>query len=65
MIRIKELREEKDMLQDELAEAIGMTRQGVSAYETGIREPNIEKLIQIADIFDVSIDYLVGRTNKR
>jgi transcriptional regulator with XRE-family HTH domain len=58
--RLKQLREEKGMIQKELAEKIGVTRNSITAYENGNREPDLEKIINLAKIFDVSIDYLVG-----
>lgn len=40
-----------------------MTQNSISRYETGVRKPDYDTLIQLADYFDVSIDYLVGRTD--
>lgn len=63
--RLKKLREEKNLNQTELAALFGLTQNAFSAYERGLREPNIEKMTQIADFFGVSLDYLFGRTNDR
>ena len=51
--------------QEKLAEITGKTRQTVSQYVNGISEPGYDTLIKIADYFDVSIDYLLGRTKDR
>ena len=61
--RIKQLRNDNGIMQKELSESIGVAPRTLRGYEGGTREPNIEKLIAIADYFDVSLDYLVGRTD--
>ena len=43
---------------------LGMSQNTISRYETGAREPSNDELIAIADYFDVSIDYLLGRTDR-
>ncbi len=58
--RIKQLREDSGMLQKELAAKIGVSRYAITGYESGKREPDLEKIIALAKVFDVSIDYLVG-----
>jgi transcriptional regulator with XRE-family HTH domain len=63
--RIKDLRAEKGISQNELAKALGLTQQAISAYENGLREPDLETLQKIADFFNVSVDYLLGRTDVR
>ncbi|MBO5907387.1 MAG: helix-turn-helix transcriptional regulator [Clostridia bacterium] len=50
------------MKQSELAEATGINQRTISNYETGKTEPDAAALIKLADFFNVSIDYLVGRT---
>lgn len=60
--RIKDLREDRDMRQSDLAAATGIDQRTISNYETGKTSPDAYALIKIADFFDVSIDYLVGRT---
>lgn len=63
-VRLKELR--GDMFQEELAEELGISRATLSHLENGRQEPNLELLEKIADFFNVSVDYLIGRTiNKR
>ena len=61
--RIKDLREDRDLRQSDLARATGIDQRTISNYETGKTSPDAYALIKLADFFDVSIDYLVGRTN--
>ena len=61
--RIKDLREDADMRQIDLANAVGIDQRTISNYETGKTYPDSFALIKLADYFHVSIDYLVGRTN--
>ncbi|WP_018757557.1 helix-turn-helix domain-containing protein [Paenibacillus terrigena] len=61
--RISELREQKGWTQEELATMIGISRAALSHYEKNRRKPDFETLTQLADLFQVSIDYLIGRTN--
>lgn len=58
--RLKELRTEKDINQVELSAEIGVSKGIISLWESGLREPGMYSLIQLAKFFDVSIDYLVG-----
>lgn len=62
-IRIRDLREDRDVKQCDLAEAIGINQQTISNYETGKTIPDAFVLIKIADFFGVSIDYLLGRVD--
>lgn len=60
--KLTELREEAGMKQAELAKKMGVARQTISNYENAERGVNIDFLAQIADFFNVSVDYLMGRT---
>lgn len=60
--RIRDLREDMDLRQSDLAERTGIDQRTISNYETGKTMPDAYALIKLADFFDVSIDYLVGRT---
>lgn len=60
-MRIKELREERHILQKELGDALGIAQNTLSQYETGRREPDLDTTQKIADFFGVSVDYLLGR----
>lgn len=61
---LKKLREKNKLKQEDLAELIGSTKSTISQYETGKREPDLDKLILFADYFNVTTDYLLGRTAK-
>lgn len=63
--RLKLLRKERRVYQRELAERLELTLRGYQFYEDGTNEPNIKSLIALADFYGVTIDYLVGRTDKR
>ena len=62
-LRLKELRLTRNITQLKLALDLNMSQNTISRYETGEREPGIVELIAIADYFDVSIDYLLCRTD--
>ncbi len=64
-MRLKELRTEKKITQLKLAMELNMSQNTISRYETGERQAGYAELIKIADYFDVSIDYLLGRTDKK
>lgn len=59
---LKDLRLEKNIGQVELAKALNVSKGIISLWENGLREPSMNSLILLADFFDVSIDYLVGRS---
>ena len=59
--RLKEIRMARSKKQREVAEALGIKTRSYQAYEGGTREPTINTLIQLADYFDVTLDYLTGR----
>ena len=59
------LRNERGLSQEKAAASQGIAYRSYRRYETGEREPTASVLIQIADFYGVSIDYLVGRTEKR
>ena len=58
---LKRIREAAEMTQTEVAYKLNITRQAYNHYETGKREPTVETLIKLADLFHVSTDYLLGR----
>lgn len=60
-MRLKELRKERDLTQTDVANALFLTQHGYSNYEVGRTEPNIETLCKLADYYNVTLDYLVGR----
>lgn len=62
-LRLKETRKEKKLTQEELAEKADISRVMVSRYETGTVIPTVDVLVSLADALDVSIDYLLGRSD--
>jgi len=65
MNRIKDLREDNDITQKDLAERLNIAKSTLSGYENGTSEPSFQILFKIADIFHVSLDYILGRTNDK
>ena len=61
-MRLKELRKKRGISQLKLAMDLNMNQNSVSRYETGEREADYKTLIALADYFDVSVDYLLERT---
>ena len=60
-MRLRELRNKSGLTQNEIASKLGVSGQTILNWENGIYEPKINQLIQLADLFGVSIDYLVER----
>ncbi len=60
---LKLLRHSKELGQQRLADILNISAKTVSHWETGYTEPSISQLIHLAELFDVSIDELVGRIN--
>ena len=63
--RIRELREDSDMTQTQVAKIIGMSQTGYSKYETGENDIPTQILIRLSELYDVSTDYLLGLRDKR
>ena len=63
--RLKKLRADKHLTQAQVAKRVGVTASMVSSYETDIRLPSYEVMMRLADLFGVSVDYLLGREEKR
>ncbi|WP_367277887.1 helix-turn-helix domain-containing protein [Clostridium sp.] len=62
---LRELREEKKLTQSELAKFLNVSRASISAYENRTNDPSLDVLIKMADFFNVSLDYLLGRTPEK
>ena len=62
-MRLRELRNKSGFTQNEIANKLGVSSQTILNWENGIYEPKINQLIQLADMFNVSVDYLIGRKN--
>ncbi len=65
LLRLKEIREDRDVPQKELAQLLNTTQQQYSKYELGIQLIPIDRLCLLADYYNVSLDYLVCRTDER
>ena len=65
LINLKALRKEADISQQRLGEAVNISQQSINQYENQDVEPDIANLTKLADYFNTSIDYLVGRTDIR
>lgn len=63
--RLKELREKYGYTQDELAKKLGTSRSRIANYEQGTRQPDFEMQETLADLFNVSLDYLFGRNESQ
>jgi len=63
--RLKQLRQEKHLKQEQVALLVGVTKSAVSAWELDMRQPSYEALIRLAELYRVSTDYLLGRTSNR
>lgn len=64
MLRLKSLREDKDLKQSDVAKLLNVSQVSYGRYELGLSEPSIDSLIKLADFYNVSLDYLVGRDIK-
>ena len=64
MTRLKELRLSRGLTLKAMAEQLHMVQRNYQRYETGEVDPPLSKVIALADYFDVSLDYLVGRSDK-
>jgi transcriptional regulator with XRE-family HTH domain len=62
--RIAQLREKHSLTQEDLSNKLGITRASLSHYENNRREPDYNTIVNIANFFKVSIDYLMGRTDE-
>ena len=63
--RIQDLRNDSDLSQKQISEILHISQRSYSHYETGSRNIPIEMLIRLADYYDTTIDYLVGRTDNK
>jgi len=63
--RLKELREDQGMTQGDLATILNTARSTITLYENNTNEPNIDTLVKLANLFNVSLDYLLCRTKEK
>ena len=62
-MKLRELRTKSGLTQNEIAKRLGVSGQTILNWENGIYEPKINQLIQLANLFEVSVDYLIERNN--
>lgn len=60
---IKQLRKENEMTQTDLANKLGLSKSNISKYENDVVDPPVDIIILLSDIFQVSTDYILGKTN--
>jgi len=63
--RLRDLREDRDVTQGQIAKLLGTTQQQYSKYEKGVQEIPVHHLITLAEFYHVSVDYLLERTDER
>ena len=63
--KIKQLREKSEMTQAELARELGLTRSSINAWEMGLSVPSTPFIVELAKLFGVSTDYLLGLTDEK
>ena len=63
--RIQDLRTDSDLSQKQISQILHISQRSYSHYETGSRNISVEMLIRLANYYNISIDYLVGRTDKK
>lgn len=61
--RLKDLREDNDLLQKDICNKLGISQTVYSRYERGFQTIPVEHLIKLADLYDTSVDYILGRTD--
>lgn len=64
-MRLRDLREDNDLKQSQIAEILNIKQNTYSQYENGKREIPISLLWKLADYYNISVDYLIGRTDKK
>lgn len=62
--RLKDLREDKDLSQEQIGQILGIRQTVYSRYERGFQSIPVEHLLVLADLYNTSIDYILGRTNE-
>ena len=64
-IKLAMLRKERGYTQEQLSDFLNLTRSAISNYELGLNEPSLDTMVAIANLYGVSLDWLMGRTNLR
>ena len=65
MLRLKELRNQKNMSQQKLATTLGVSRSTIAMWETNSSRPDNEMIIKLSEVFNVSVDYLLGKDTSK
>ena len=63
--KLKDLRKEKELTQEELAQKIGVSKSNIGRYENGTLDLSTELMVKYSEVFDVSVDYILGLTDVR
>jgi transcriptional regulator with XRE-family HTH domain len=63
--RLAELRKSKKWSMQEVADRLGIAKSTYAGYESGYREPSLQALIQLANLFDTTVDYILNRVNEK
>ena len=63
--KLRQLREEQGLTQKDIATRLGVYPSAVTRWESGEKRPELPNLVKLADLYDVSLDYLLGRTEMR
>lgn len=63
--RLREIREDRDLYQKDIAKVLNIRQKQYSLYETGVRLIPVDKLVQLAKYYNTSVDYLLGLTDER
>jgi len=61
--RLKRVREDKGLTMPQLADNLGISKQAINGFEKGTSNPSLDILCKLANLFDISVDYLLGRSN--
>ena len=61
--RLRELRNERGISQQDLGKLVNMSKMAISHWESGHSEPSISQLVLLSDFFEVTVDYLIGKTD--
>lgn len=63
--RLKQLRKDRNLKQEQVARLVGVNKSAVSAYENDLRKPSYSVLVKLSNLYGVSTDYLLGKVNNR
>ncbi|MBR5949274.1 MAG: helix-turn-helix transcriptional regulator [Clostridia bacterium] len=63
--RLKQLRKDRNMKQEQVARLVGVNKSAISAYENDLRKPSYRVLVRLSNLYGVSTDYLLGKINSR